>query len=476
MDFRIEQKGIAQTLTYDVLAYIFLMCLPVDPLDRRQPDVTQAPMLLCHICTEWRSVALSTPSIWTSLYYVSVQKPEPLAILDKSDIDFLRWWRRNVGLLNPSLRLISTETYVSTMENLVSEEADAHANQFMIQFLTSARYLQLDVHYCTALRHILGDQVFTSPVLESLVLWTNADNRETWLRRTSITALGDIPIFQDQIVRRLFLQDFDVNVPTQEIKYLMKWSHITHLFMYVRIELVGWFALVRECINLVSGTFSVNIGGNINMTIEPAITTLPQMRHLNLHLHTFSFIPILILHELHLPSLTALSLRSGPGISVEDLHLTLRSTPALKELHVGPLRDWGMVNYAYVVGDLEAFIGVPLRDVVPELEFIHFAGREQPTTIYTQPEVFKAVLGGPWLQLGIPGNCIKHIELSNEMCNPDNREGLEVLVEDLKSDMHNVGIRLSVRPNDGPVMFDLWGRKFPSFTDNFNDTRFYEQL
>ncbi|KAF8180600.1 hypothetical protein BJ912DRAFT_980896, partial [Pholiota molesta] len=54
---------------YDVLREIFLHCLPRHRLEIRQPNTTIAPMLLCQICSSWRTVALTSPTLWSHLSY-----------------------------------------------------------------------------------------------------------------------------------------------------------------------------------------------------------------------------------------------------------------------------------------------------------------------------------------------------------------------------------------------------------------------
>ncbi|KAJ7457805.1 hypothetical protein FB451DRAFT_1274251 [Mycena latifolia] len=53
-------------LPYDLVEQIFLACLPTD----YYPDMrsTDAPLLLCHICSSWRIIALSLPRLWASLH------------------------------------------------------------------------------------------------------------------------------------------------------------------------------------------------------------------------------------------------------------------------------------------------------------------------------------------------------------------------------------------------------------------------
>ncbi|KIK60968.1 hypothetical protein GYMLUDRAFT_139428, partial [Collybiopsis luxurians FD-317 M1] len=51
----------------EILAEIFVHCLPTDPVYAVR-DVYQAPLLLITICREWRQVALDNPRLWNSLH------------------------------------------------------------------------------------------------------------------------------------------------------------------------------------------------------------------------------------------------------------------------------------------------------------------------------------------------------------------------------------------------------------------------
>ncbi|KAJ7685686.1 hypothetical protein DFH06DRAFT_48889 [Mycena polygramma] len=50
----------------EILAEIFMHCLPDDEFVT--PDFTTAPLLLCGICRRWGDVALTTPTLWSSLF------------------------------------------------------------------------------------------------------------------------------------------------------------------------------------------------------------------------------------------------------------------------------------------------------------------------------------------------------------------------------------------------------------------------
>ncbi|GLB42461.1 hypothetical protein LshimejAT787_1104760 [Lyophyllum shimeji] len=60
----------------EILQEIFLACLPAE-LRECRPTRSQAPLLLCQVCSRWRSLALSTPQLWSSLYiYLSRDEDE----------------------------------------------------------------------------------------------------------------------------------------------------------------------------------------------------------------------------------------------------------------------------------------------------------------------------------------------------------------------------------------------------------------
>ncbi|KAF9009948.1 hypothetical protein BDQ17DRAFT_989715 [Cyathus striatus] len=58
----------ARRLGPDILEEIFLACLPTN----HNPCIiaTEAPVLLTHICSSWRSIAHSTPRLWSSIHIV----------------------------------------------------------------------------------------------------------------------------------------------------------------------------------------------------------------------------------------------------------------------------------------------------------------------------------------------------------------------------------------------------------------------
>lgn len=60
----------ARRLPVEVLQEIFHHC-SLDKLEGSLVDHRQAPVLLTHICSSWRRVAIATPSLWSSIHIVS---------------------------------------------------------------------------------------------------------------------------------------------------------------------------------------------------------------------------------------------------------------------------------------------------------------------------------------------------------------------------------------------------------------------
>ncbi|KAJ3808160.1 hypothetical protein F5876DRAFT_67511 [Lentinula aff. lateritia] len=60
----------ARKLPMEIISEIFLQCLPeVDTLSfmRPEPHPDQAPLLLTQVCRSWRSIAIATPRLWSTL-------------------------------------------------------------------------------------------------------------------------------------------------------------------------------------------------------------------------------------------------------------------------------------------------------------------------------------------------------------------------------------------------------------------------
>ncbi|KAJ6561729.1 hypothetical protein B0H19DRAFT_1142455 [Mycena capillaripes] len=87
-------------LPADVVLEVFTVCLPAGRNSIMSGE--EAPLLLCHICREWRHLALSTPCLWASLHIVA---PPNVSKTDRL-IEAVNTWLSRSGVLPLSISLV----------------------------------------------------------------------------------------------------------------------------------------------------------------------------------------------------------------------------------------------------------------------------------------------------------------------------------------------------------------------------------
>ncbi|KAJ7136443.1 hypothetical protein C8R43DRAFT_893884, partial [Mycena crocata] len=92
----------ARRLPDDIVRGILIACLPTTHNAVVSPAA--APLLLCHICSSWRALALSTPQLWATLHIVvpSVDSLKPL-------VDVATTWLSRSGALPLSISVPGAE-------------------------------------------------------------------------------------------------------------------------------------------------------------------------------------------------------------------------------------------------------------------------------------------------------------------------------------------------------------------------------
>lgn len=108
MELTLESQVTFQDFPAEIFEIIFVGALPDDVLDQKQPNTKIAPMLLCHICSQWRSIALQLPRLWMCLYHfirippcMSYGSVVPVPLnkrIRPNAAEFLQWWWCNLSV------------------------------------------------------------------------------------------------------------------------------------------------------------------------------------------------------------------------------------------------------------------------------------------------------------------------------------------------------------------------------------------
>ncbi|KAJ7486226.1 hypothetical protein B0H11DRAFT_1861760 [Mycena galericulata] len=229
----------------DILQEIFLACLPTthDALI----DPGEAPLLLGRVCKHWRSVAYSTPMIWSSIHIPAIPGGGSWNGDSEQKLgSFVQAWldRSRACPLSISLSL-----------NPYRVDPRPHQHPVISQITRGSsliRRLALCVHV-SEMQSLLLLGVDGLPLLESLHIQCPANHH------FPINDWNTLPIFQVPTLRRISL-----HVTTDALTLPLRWSQLTDLNLAcfpgrstghddpgVGLDQNGALELLHRCPNLV---------------------------------------------------------------------------------------------------------------------------------------------------------------------------------------------------------------------------------
>ncbi|KAF8171530.1 hypothetical protein BJ912DRAFT_1148494 [Pholiota molesta] len=343
---------------YDILREIFIHCLPsptidiVKNWDDVQPDPTSAPILLCRICSSWRTIALTVATLWTHFRYTfHIIKGKDYDVKSASgkfkfvarQIEFIRWWRTNQGRIAPSLEFLDIYPLKGRdVKQKDAEDVTLDALDFLLESITSAQFLhihQLFWHKIEA-RITAGHRV-VFPNLHTLLVAHRCVVKDPFY-----TAVALLPNRAFPALRRLSIDRHGRSgAPLENSSIPNQWSMhtLTHLFLHASMSLEFWFACIHSAPNLQWGYFSINRVSGVGYA-SCRECTLPQLT--TLHVGVYNRLPdfrtpllSLLFKNLSLPALHTLSLASKDTMEhwkdhhvITELYGVLQSTPAITTL------------------------------------------------------------------------------------------------------------------------------------------------
>ncbi|KAJ7685635.1 hypothetical protein DFH06DRAFT_1119051 [Mycena polygramma] len=211
-----------QTLPHEILAEIFWHCLRRRDIGvtYQVPNPTAAPLSLCCICRRWREVAISTPTLWSSLFLDIAVEDGQFGILPNVALEGARHplticiqhRMKQHGPLEPIMSLLKTIVGLSCQWQNIDLD------------------IEEDLYY-TVFPLAPGNV----PLLENLY----------------ITHRGDLSLSHREAPK---LREFSIYVHSEQIR--VPWHQLT-VCRSDDIEISSCLDILRDCPNLSQGSFIV---------------------------------------------------------------------------------------------------------------------------------------------------------------------------------------------------------------------------
>ncbi|KAF8800298.1 hypothetical protein BYT27DRAFT_7064379, partial [Phlegmacium glaucopus] len=260
-------------LSMDILGVIFIDCLAT----HRNPimDPSEAPILLTHICRDWRSIALSIPRLWSKMYIPLLQavtqcRDEPLSFRGRMEArcEETQRWLRLSGACPLSIAIMPTRLLSPSHRPLLDAiiQSSRRWQQFELGPLSPhsddfKRILSLSADDLCMLREIRLDST-DSPNLE-----------DPWFQGGVITAQG----LRSISLSNNYLNVFALGVPPN-------WKNLHHLFIHSYVTLGITRQIMSYCCSLVACLLKVDCDSDEvpNPSITFSSSFLPHLKSLSL--------------------------------------------------------------------------------------------------------------------------------------------------------------------------------------------------
>jgi hypothetical protein len=209
---------------------IFLLCLP--QYSYAEPNVLEAPLLLCQVCTTWRTYAHANPKLWDTLSAVFGQKT------CRSYSSCIKAWLERSGTLPLSLQITASSSSWSSIffphsrrwRNLRLRMGQASVNQFLTNIDAPMPLLE-----AVTLDLTEYDRSFSYQISKSAINLRSLTTSGIYLRSTTA----------------------------------FPWQNLTHLCSHTFIHVNDCLDILSQSKNLISVQIRV---------IPPIVSLLPQIR------------------------------------------------------------------------------------------------------------------------------------------------------------------------------------------------------
>ncbi|KIM38413.1 hypothetical protein M413DRAFT_30237 [Hebeloma cylindrosporum] len=373
------QGGPFNRLPPEIISKIFVAVLDITPIAKRLKDTLRSPskmpMLLCHVSSLWRQIALTTPELWEHLcafipvYSVKESDQDATEIEEilvwNQDLEFLAWWSRNLMPGRNAFALRLHLDHCSLFRNASSPDQESRAMTLftaedlptLINLASRARYLDTDSTFFPFFQELIppscpNEEIGVHfPFLESLVL-TEKEAYTKYDRH-----FQRIPFHNMQALRKIYLTNLslhdpigtDITHPGVRVAFDMMWARLTHIHLTLRVTVASWQAFIRGCTSLESARLHLflhdGFDDDAHLGTEPApalkdkasphFICLPSVRELSFVIEYTDDEDDTgkLFDNLHLPSLKTLLLWCDM-LTLKSFHRLLRATPNVEQIRL----------------------------------------------------------------------------------------------------------------------------------------------
>ena len=365
----------------EIISKIFVAVLDITPIAKRLKETLRSaskmPMLLCHVSSFWRHIALTTPELWehlcTFIPIYSVEEPnEGTMEIDeilvwKQDLEFLTWWSRNIMPGRNAFALRLHLDHCSLSRTLSSPDQESCAMTLftaedlpiLLNLASRARYLDTDSTFFPFFQELIppafpNAEIYTIgthfPFLESFVLTEIEPYTKYDLH------FQRIPFHNMQALRKIYLTNLSLHDPIGtgiahpgvRDAFRMMWARLTHIHLTLRVTVACWQTFIRGCTSLESARLHLFLHDGLNdevidndpdLTLEdkagPNFICLPNIRELSFVIEYADDEddPGKLFDNLHLPSLKTLLLWCDV-LTLKSFHRLLGATPNVEQIRL----------------------------------------------------------------------------------------------------------------------------------------------
>ncbi|KAJ7773501.1 hypothetical protein B0H14DRAFT_340963 [Mycena olivaceomarginata] len=241
----------------DVLREIFFFCLPSQ--HNALIDSAEAPLVLGYICRHWRTIAYSTPMLWSSIH---IPSDIPPAIRPRLERAVETWLERSASCL----------LSISVCPPNNGPHLEHHPIIFQLSQV-SRRLRSLELY---------GKHSRIRPLLK-----LGSDNfpllKHLQLRTSTASQPEDMNILNAPVLEDVSLGIYSLRDP---LSYPLRWSLLTGLKIEPRssdqggLDAVGALEVLRRCPNLLRCELRISKGDPFGPSVDTSPIVLPQMHTL----------------------------------------------------------------------------------------------------------------------------------------------------------------------------------------------------